>query len=91
MSMKSLTLIAGLIAVSPSGSFAQSACGSFSCDYYRYMDNQQRDLDWAFQQQQMREEQRRIDEQLAEQRRQLQELRSNQQLLSPQYQTSPYR
>ncbi|SRR5216684_3035442 len=78
-------LVASIIlALSTAASVAQnSPCGAFSCDYYRFMENQQRELDAALLQEQMRQQQRMMDEQLAQQRRQLDEMRRQQSIPSP--------
>jgi hypothetical protein len=76
-------LVAIVVAVSTGASMAQSPCGAFSCDYYRYMDNQRRETDAALLEEQMRQQRRMMDEQLAEQRRQLDDMRRQQSIPSP--------
>jgi len=58
-----------------------------SRDWDRYQAQHERDLDWVFTQDQLRQQQRRIDEQLEEQRRQTGEMRRNQSSAPPQ---APY-
>jgi hypothetical protein len=69
-------LVAGILALAPAGSIAQNnPCGAFSCEHYRYLEQQQRNHEMAIIEDQIRRQQAEQQRQLDEMKRQMDDVR----------------